>query len=436
MKIFHDPVTLEHRTKELLGAKVIDALESPERLEAILKALATVPEKHEVINVSYEALDAPSKSHIRHLMHLSHDKGYVEHLEKAHAQWVGADLINEDESILPECFRIPSESRSVDGKQVRPPPPSDIYARPGYYSFDMSTGIAKGTWPAILASVNIVTEAMGEILPGLELHSDSKVEGKENTDQGDGRDHETAGVKKVKGKTVLALCRPPGHHCNTHMAGGYCYVNNAVLAVDELRIRTLALDPRGETKEAVLDARLTSVAILDIDFHHGNGTQDAFYTSSEILYVSIHGENEYPYYSGKEDEIGLGHGHGFNCNFPLEPGATFEQYMEKLQLALGEIQMFQPDVLLISLGFDTYHLDPLGKFQIETEHYAKIAKAIRSTKGLQSVPVMILLEGGYVIKDLGANLLSFLDGWEEAEEEYDGALVEADKKGSQQEGNA
>lgn len=151
-------------------------------------------------------------------------------------------------------------------------------------------------------------------------------------------------------------------------------------------------------------------AVLDIDFHHGNGTQEMFWRDPNVLYVSIHGEDEFPYYTGAAAETGEPiSAHGANLNLPLATGSSVEQYMEKLDEGIRAIQSYKPDYLLISLGFDTFHLDPLGNFKIMTEDYQKIASTIRSTIDL---PTVILLEGGYVIERLGENVLSFLHGWE------------------------
>lgn len=152
------------------------------------------------------------------------------------------------------------------------------------------------------------------------------------------------------------------------------------------------------------------IAILDVDFHHGNGTQDIFYDDGRVFYASIHGQDEFPYYSGAEDERGIGDATGTNLNLPLPTGSSFEQYQAKLQLAIKAITGFEPELLIVGLGFDTFHLDPLGRFDITTEDYETMARQVRAE--LQDLPAVILLEGGYSIEHLGANLLSFLSGWE------------------------
>ena len=152
------------------------------------------------------------------------------------------------------------------------------------------------------------------------------------------------------------------------------------------------------------------IAILDVDFHHGNGTQDIFYDDSRVFYTSIHGEDEFPYYTGAEVERGTGEALGMNLNLPLPTGSSFKQYQEKLQLAINAISNYGPELLVVSLGLDTFHLDPLGKFDIDTEDYEAMAAQVR--RQLPSVPAVILFEGGYSIEHLGVNMLSFLSGWE------------------------
>lgn len=388
MLVLHDPATLEHKTKELLGSKIVDAYESPERIEAILTALATALH-HQVRHVLSKESSQAWQEQVCQILQTSHNDDYLFHLKSAYDDWVKEGLIEEDEHVLPECFLIPT----THSRGRRPGPPSDPFARAGYYAFDMSSGLSKGSWTSIVASANLAIHAANELVrPDLDDTS--------------------------RAPSVLALCRPPGHHCNTYMAGGYCYINNVVVAIDTLRDRIGKIEnARLGAEKAQFAAADAKIAILDVDFHHGNGTQDAYYNSDSVLYLSIHGKGEYPYYSGGEDEIGAGGaGHGFNCNFPLASGSSFQEYKVVLDEALGELAHFKPDYLFISLGFDTFHLDPLGKFDIDTDDYFEMAKAIRSASGVKNVPCAILLEGGYVIEHLGANMLSFLGGWETAEE--------------------
>ncbi len=154
------------------------------------------------------------------------------------------------------------------------------------------------------------------------------------------------------------------------------------------------------------------VAILDLDFHHGNGTQSAFYHDPTVLYVSIHGQGEYPYYTGSTDETGDGEGKGYNLNLPLPAKSSAARYLEMVDIATRKIGGFKPSCLIVSLGFDTFYLDPLGAFDLQTEDYETIARAVRGAAGVKGLPSLILLEGGYVVEKLGSNLLHFLKGWE------------------------
>jgi acetoin utilization deacetylase AcuC-like enzyme len=370
MLVLHDPTTLEHKTTELLGSKILQALECPERLMSILTTLKDDP-AHEIQTITMEG-GTPQAILLHSLLSASHKADYLEHLKTAHGKWLSQGFVKKNETVLPECF--PAQhlfSSSQLSSKVRSPP-KDIFARAGFYAYDMSAGIAEHTWSAAVASA------------GLALEGARIVTGK-HPDRID--------------KTTMALCRPPGHHCNGRMAGGYCYINNSVIAVDGIRhYSEVGLRPK--------------FVVLDLDFHHGNGTQEYFYKDGEVLYVSIHGEDEYPYYSGGEDEKGEGMGLNCNVNLPLLAGSTVDDYLDKADLAIKAIESYEPDYIVVSLGFDTFHLDPLGKFKLETPDYETIARHFKSSDALMSLPGLILLEGGYVVEALGPNVQSFLKGWE------------------------
>jgi acetoin utilization deacetylase AcuC-like enzyme len=413
MLILHDPATLTHKTIELLGAKVIPALESPERISAILNSIQA-SNAHEIKTTTFESNSAFGQELLQ-VLSSTHDAGYLHHLEHAHPSWVREGLLDQDESILPECFPFPNSTRVSDGDQ-HPVPPKDIFARAGFYAFDMSTGICAGTYRSIIASANLAFKGVGILFPETRLPKHSN--------------------------TVLALCRPPGHHCDTRRAGGYCYINNAVVAVETFRKIHHRHHPApspsqpAPTSSSYPDQNQSSqpsspeprIAILDLDFHHGNGTQEAFYSDPNVLYISIHGQDEYPYYTGRDTETGVGRAVGTNLNLPLPAGSTVQQYVEKLDLGLNALVSFKPDFVVLSLGFDTFHLDPLGSFKIETEDYASIAEHVGKRLKLlpmdigggggggdsrEAISCLILMEGGYVIEKLGPNLLSFLKAWEE-----------------------
>jgi acetoin utilization deacetylase AcuC-like enzyme len=188
---------------------------------------------------------------------------------------------------------------------------------------------------------------------------------------------------------VYALCRPPGHHAEYKSMGGYCYFNNAAIAADYL-------------------SEHGKVAILDIDFHHGNGTQSIFYNRSDVFYVSIHADphEKFPYSSGFENEIGTGEGLSFNKNYPLPLNTDDEEYYKILLKALKDIQSFNPQFLIVSAGFDTYEHDPIGGFKLTIPFYKKIGQEIAKLQ----LPTLAVQEGGYNIQDLGKLVWNFLEG--------------------------
>jgi acetoin utilization deacetylase AcuC-like enzyme len=174
--------------------------------------------------------------------------------------------------------------------------------------------------------------------------------------------------------------------------GGYCYLNSAAIAA-----------------EAAIAAGKSRVAILDIDYHHGNGTQDIFWRRGDVFFASIHADpaTDYPFYWGHADETGEGEGEGATLNLPLPRGTTLGAFQQALDTALEGIAAFRPELLICSYGADTYAGDPISYFAIETEDYPTIARRIASLK----LPTLIVMEGGYAVDALGANVAAFLDGF-------------------------
>jgi acetoin utilization deacetylase AcuC-like enzyme len=197
-------------------------------------------------------------------------------------------------------------------------------------------------------------------------------------------------IKEGKINLGYALCRPPGHHAERSKMGGYCYFNNAAIAAQYLSI-------------------YGKVAILDVDFHHGNGTQDIFYHRADVLTISIHADPnwKFPFFTGFSDERGTGEGEDKNFNYPLPPKTNNLQYQKVLEKALKRIEQFKPKYLIISLGLDTHKDDPIGGFALTTEYYTEMAKTINSLK----LPTLIIQEGGYNTDLLGKNVVAFLKGF-------------------------
>ena len=247
---------------------------------------------------------------------------------------------------------------------------------PGYYSFDMCAPIVAGTYQAARAAADVALTAADLLLGGE--------------------------------RVVYALCRPPGHHAGSDLYGGYCYLNNAAIAAEYLLSTTDHRPPTTDPVSSSVVGRRSSVAILDIDYHHGNGTQQIFYARSDVLFVSIHADpaREYPFFAGYADERGGGEGAGLNLNIPLEPGVADARYLGALEQALAAIDAFGPRHLVLSAGFDTFGGDPLGDFALTAAAYPAIGRRIAAL----GLPTLVVQEGGYAVAALGENVVGLLRG--------------------------
>jgi acetoin utilization deacetylase AcuC-like enzyme len=190
-------------------------------------------------------------------------------------------------------------------------------------------------------------------------------------------------------RMAYSIPRPPGHHAGREFFAGYCLLNNSAIAAQRL-------------------CHLGKVAILDVDFHHGNGTQDIFYDRDDVLYVSLHcrPEEAYPYIAGDAGERGTGRGAGSNHNLPLPAGTGWEPYRAALESALEHVRNFVPEALVLSAGFDTLAQDPIGAFRLEVEHMRSIGERIAQLH----LPTLVIQEGGYHVPSLGACALRLFDG--------------------------
>ena len=282
-----------------------------------------------------------------------HDPGYLAFLSEAYAQW-HADKKDADDFALPFVFGM---------RGLRQKPGKSIDSRLGHYCFDLGVPFVAGTWQAVQRSADVA-------LTGRKLVAADE-------------------------RTAFALCRPPGHHAARDLAGGYCYINNAAVAAQAFR-----------------DGGAARVAILDVDYHHGNGTQDIFYARADVLFVSLHGdpEQEYPYFAGYADERGAGDGEGHNLNYPMPWGTAWERYGEALADGLAKIRAFGPNVLVVSLGVDTFKDDPISQFKLEHEDYLRLGEMIA---GL-GLPTLFVMEGGYAVEAIGVNVVNTLSGFEQA----------------------
>jgi acetoin utilization deacetylase AcuC-like enzyme len=200
----------------------------------------------------------------------------------------------------------------------------------------------------------------------------------------------TAAEEIMAGVPVAyALCRPPGHHAERKVYGGFCYFNNAAIAAHQLSLY-------GHT------------AVLDIDFHHGNGTQDIFYTRPDVLTVSVHGhpDTSFPYFSGFTGETGEAAGLGFNQNFPLPPNTIDAGYLKAFEKAVGCIKRFRPDFLVVSIGFDILKGDPTGTFFLSVDVLKTVGQRLAQLK----IPTLIVQEGGYNLRNLKRGSVTLFRG--------------------------
>ena len=309
-------------------------VEAPVRIPAILREL----ERLETFTV-IEAKAFP-KSHILAV----HDPEFVGYLQR-----VCADL-PEGRSVYPYVFPIRNAAR----------PPTDLATRAGYYCIDTFTPLHRNAWPAARRAVDCALTAATHVLTGSRI--------------------------------AYALVRPPGHHAERRVFGGFCYLNSAAIAAN-------FLSAHGK------------VAILDVDYHHGNGQQDIFYERADVLTVSLHGHPSfaYPYFSGFEDERGAGPGEGFNRNFALPEQLDGPGYAPHLERAIAEVRAFRPRFLVVCLGLDPGKGDPTGTWTLGSADFERNGKLI----GAMNLPTLVVQEGGYLTRSLGAHARSFFRGlWE------------------------
>jgi acetoin utilization deacetylase AcuC-like enzyme len=278
-----------------------------------------------------------------------HTADYLDFLATAHQRWLAAGRTGDAIGYAwPVVARRAIPIDRIDGLL-------------GRFSFDASTPIAAGTWSSSYWAAQTALTALAPLLDGTQ-------------------------------RTTFAICRPPGHHAGADYLGGYCYLNNAAIAA-----------------RAAVDGGHARVAILDIDYHHGNGTQDIFYEDPTVFYASIHGDpvTDYPFFWGHADERGAGAGEGTNLNLPLPRGTTLAPYLAALDQALDAIRRFAPSLVIVSFGADTYEADPISHFKIATADYPTLARRIA---GL-GLPSLIVMEGGYAVGALGDNVRAFLSGF-------------------------
>lgn len=276
------------------------------------------------------------------------DPGYLAFLETAWDDWKAEGMAGE---II--AANVPARGMHMDRV------PQNIDGKVGYYCHASETAITAGTWAAALSSVAVAQAAQRRVAGGA--------------------------------RAAFALCRPPGHHATGDQYGGYCFLNNAAIVAQMFR-----------------DGGAGRVAVLDIDFHHGNGTQDIFYGRGDVLFASLHGapEQAYPYFIGYADETGRGPGEGANLNYPMPPGTGYDAWSQALDDAIARIAAWGAEALVVSLGVDAYKADPISFFRLESADFTDAGRRI----GRMGLPTVLCMEGGYAIEAVGINTVNVLEG--------------------------
>jgi acetoin utilization deacetylase AcuC-like enzyme len=278
-----------------------------------------------------------------------HCGDYLGFLETAWDEWVAAGFRG-------EAIAGNYPARRMQTARV----PRHIDGKVGYYALASETAITAGTWRAALSAAASAEAAARDVADGA--------------------------------AAAFALCRPPGHHASRDQFGGYCFLNNAAIAAEVLRA-----------------AGANRVAILDIDFHHGNGTQDVFWERGDVFFASLHGapEEAFPYFLGYVDETGAGAGAGATANFPLPPGTPWGPWAAALDDALARTATFGAEALVVSLGVDAYEADPISFFKLTSDDFTRAGARIAAA----DLPTVFCLEGGYAIEAVGVNVVNVLEGF-------------------------
>ncbi|KAI7858841.1 hypothetical protein BDC45DRAFT_456933 [Circinella umbellata] len=384
---------------ELTRGVVKPYVESPARLESIKKFIDSQP--------STFTITEPCDYSLTPILNV-HKEDYLQFLHTIYEDWVNQGLPKD--AVTGECFNHTNSFNKIDPEILKETALMTPSGRVGMYVFDLSIAFTSKTWLSTYTAAQIALTAAHKLL---QLQ-------KENEEKG-------------KAAAIYGLCRPPGHHANCCVAGGYCFVNNAAVAVKFLQDYTLeemntmskplefnpkdsitASEPKPKSST---DKPKKKIMIVDVDYHHGNGTQDIFYDDSSVLYISLHGHPDYPFFSGSAKEIGRGEGQGYNINIPLDPKTTTDEiYLDHLTKVLEEnqiVQEFNADIIVCSMGLDTWHEDPIAgmKGLKNVETYFKIGGLLKNSKSCKGRPVLFIQEGGYTIEKLGQLACRILQGF-------------------------
>ncbi|MBA3287562.1 MAG: histone deacetylase family protein [Acidimicrobiia bacterium] len=344
MKVFSSPRhRLHDPEQELESSGWQPPFEHPGRAEAIHAALAA--DADFAIAEPAEWGTAPIEA--------VHDPGLVRFLASAWEDYQRD--VRQVHDVVPDVFAMAGlRAGMADGAE-----PTSVAGRLGWWCFETTTPLTSGTYDAARSAVSVALSTAEAVLGGE--------------------------------RVAYGLCRPPGHHATTALYGGYCFFNNAAVAAAHIAVTTGS-----------------KVAVLDVDYHHGNGTQQIFFSRGDVAFVSLHGDpaRAYPYHTGFADETGAGRGRGSTCNVPLAAGTDDDAYLRALAGALDAVDAFDPAVVVVSLGVDTYVGDPMCDLAVTTDGFDRCGDAVAA----RGRPLVVLQEGGYADEALGANVTTWLRG--------------------------
>ncbi len=348
MKAFFSEEQLLHSPRQFMRLGRISApTDLPARAENLQSALAARGIK----------VEAPADYGRKPLVDI-HSQDYLDYLETAYARWqaMKSPGVDPGPEVLPNLSPYYNGRVELAGRGPCPSP--SIVAQTGYYLSDLSCPIGPQTWRSALRSTHSAVAAADHVA-------------------------NTAGM-------AYALCRPSGHHAHRDRAGGFCYLNSSAAAASRL-LQTWS-----------------RVAVLDVDAHHGDGTQNIFYQRADVMTVSLHADpaGYYPFYTGYAQERGHGAGEGCNLNLPLPHGSGNDEFLRALDTALAALTGYAPQALVLALGFDTYKDDPISVLKLDIGAYRDIGARVASL----GLPTVIVQEGGYMVEAIGPALDAFLEG--------------------------
>lgn len=345
MKIISSPVQLKHNPRQtMLRGKMVAAVERPERLGLLVNSLCE--DGHQDVRTDAHPLDPVLRVH---------DRGYIDFLREAHAEWHGLPDASDD--VMPNTHHY--RNAAVAGQPAGRPPANSITGRAGWYVSDLNCGIGEGTWAAVEASAQSAIHAAKAVIAGE--------------------------------RAAFAACRPPGHHAYSDQAAGFCYVNNSAVVAD------------------MLAATFGKVAIIDIDTHHGDGTQSIFYARNDVFTGSVHTDPSgyYPFFVGYADERGAGPGEGHNMNVPLAPGSNDNDFVVACGTLAKAALERRCGAIVLAAGWDAHEKDPLSLLRVSDDGFARAGEIF----GAMRLPTVIVQEGGYSLDVIARAPKRFLAGF-------------------------